>query len=58
MGTSAPVRRTEHIPITEKPRKPAALPAPDPERVVSPFVPVPEREPEKVRRSDGNRRTI
>lgn len=46
MGTSAPVRKTHDIPIVEPEKPVLPLPAPDPERIVTPFEPV--REPEKV----------
>jgi len=46
MGTSAPVRRTHDIPLTEQPPQILPLPAPDPSRIVTPMIPV--RQPDRV----------
>lgn len=50
MGTSAPAIKEHDIPIVEKPKKPLALPSPDPDRIITPGLPVPERTPERVER--------
>jgi hypothetical protein len=51
MGTCAPAVREHDIPIVKRPKKPLALPAPDPKRVITPGVPATVPEPEKVERN-------
>ena len=55
MGTSAPVVKTQEVPIVEPYVPPKRLPGVDPSRIIpfSPFVRDPERVSEPVRRSDG-----
>ncbi len=49
MGTSAPIRRSVDIPIVEPYKPTPALPAPDPSRIVTPFIPItqPAKQPER-----------
>lgn len=53
MGTSAPVRRSVDIPIVEPAPKILPLPAPDPSRIVTPFVPIRQPVREPARRVNG-----
>jgi hypothetical protein len=49
MGTSAPKTKEHDIDIVERPKKPMYLPAPDPDKYVTPGVPVPQHVPDKVK---------
>lgn len=50
MGTSQPVRRSHDIPLVKPEPLILPLPAADPSRILTPFIPVPDRWPIEVPR--------